>query len=180
MANHGGSQQSQYSRSCTALNERAEPAVTAQRLDRVRFEFQVASSAWLTRDRSAKVMIMLATLIFAEVADKMNSWPAVVAWVVLISAASVITIRRRSWLAVIPCLLAIFWALVGYGILSDRFIRPAVIAELGLSYILIEFLPLIVSVAFGVIEMKKRPNQSLQRNASTRSVSNFESPTRRG
>ena len=33
--------------------ERAQPAVTAQRLDGVRFEFRVASSAWLTRDRSA-------------------------------------------------------------------------------------------------------------------------------
>jgi hypothetical protein len=37
-------------------NEEAEPAVTAQRLDGVRFEFRVASSAWLTRDRSAKTM----------------------------------------------------------------------------------------------------------------------------
>jgi hypothetical protein len=39
----------------TADEERAEPAVTAQRLDGVRFEFEVASSAWLTSDRSAKV-----------------------------------------------------------------------------------------------------------------------------
>ena len=31
-------------------HERAEPAGTAQRLDGVRFEFEVASSAWLTRD----------------------------------------------------------------------------------------------------------------------------------
>ncbi|MGC4073107.1 MAG: hypothetical protein QM760_11410 [Nibricoccus sp.] len=33
--------------------ERAEPAATAQRLDGARFEFRVARSAWLTRDRSA-------------------------------------------------------------------------------------------------------------------------------
>jgi hypothetical protein len=40
-----------------STNERrAEPAATAQRLDGVRFEFEVASSAWLTRDRSAKPM----------------------------------------------------------------------------------------------------------------------------
>jgi hypothetical protein len=32
----------------------AQPAATAQRLDKVRFEFGVASSAWLTSDRSAK------------------------------------------------------------------------------------------------------------------------------
>ena len=39
--------------------ERAEPAVTAQRLDGVRFEFRVASSAWLTRERSASMRAIL-------------------------------------------------------------------------------------------------------------------------
>jgi tetratricopeptide (TPR) repeat protein len=39
--------------------ERAEPAVTAQRLDGVRFDFRVASSAWLTRDRSAKAQMTI-------------------------------------------------------------------------------------------------------------------------
>jgi hypothetical protein len=33
---------------------KAEPAATAQRLDGVRFEFRVASSAWLTSERSPK------------------------------------------------------------------------------------------------------------------------------
>jgi hypothetical protein len=41
-------------RSAHVFKERAEPAATAQRLDGLRFEFQVASSAWLTRDRWAK------------------------------------------------------------------------------------------------------------------------------
>ncbi len=45
-----------------SYEKRAEPAVTAQRLDGVRFEFEVASSAWLTSDRSAK-MILLTTYI---------------------------------------------------------------------------------------------------------------------
>ena len=125
-------------------------------------------------------MNTLAVLILAEVSDKMNSWPTIIAWMVLVSAASVITIRRRSWLAVIPGFFAVLWAWSAFDILTDRFMRPAVIAELGLSYILIEFLPLTVFVAFGIIERKKKPNQPLQRNASTGSVPNFESPARRG
>jgi hypothetical protein len=44
----------------------AEPAATAQRLDGVRFEFEVASSAWLTRDRWAKKM--------NAVAKKQSPW----------------------------------------------------------------------------------------------------------
>ncbi|MGC4072352.1 MAG: hypothetical protein QM760_07525 [Nibricoccus sp.] len=39
-----------------ATDEKAQPAATAQRLDGVRFEFPVASSAWLTSDRWTKPM----------------------------------------------------------------------------------------------------------------------------
>ena len=41
--------------------ERAEPAVTAQRLDGVPFEFRVASSAWLISDRWPKESELLTT-----------------------------------------------------------------------------------------------------------------------
>jgi hypothetical protein len=105
-------------------------------------------------------MSALFSPILAEVADKMNSWPTEVAWMVGISLASVVALRRRSWLAVIPGLFALLWTWGAYDILANRFMRPAVIAELGLSYILIQFLPLIVFVVFFVRAIKKRPNQS--------------------
>jgi len=108
------------------------------------------------------MMRSLFSPILAEVADKMNSWPTEIAWMVGISLASVVALRRRSWLAVIPGLFALLWSWGAYDILTDRFMRPAVIAELGLSYILIQFLPLIVFVAFFVPAIRKRPNQALQ------------------
>ncbi len=118
--------------------------------------------------------------ILAEVADKMNSWPAEVAWTVGISIASIVALRRRSWLAVIPSLFALLWTWGAYDIVADRFMRPAVIAELGVSYILIQFLPLVVFVVFFAIEIKKGPNQSSQRNAMARAFSVFESRSSRG
>jgi hypothetical protein len=98
--------------------------------------------------------------ILAEVADKMNSWPALAAWLAGISIASAVALRRRSWLAIIPGLFALLWTWSAYDILTARFMRPAVIAELGLCYILVQFLPLLTFVVSSAIEIKKRPNQT--------------------
>ncbi|MBK8477052.1 MAG: hypothetical protein IPL39_12370 [Opitutaceae bacterium] len=95
----------------------------------------------------------------AEVSDKMNSWPALIAWVAGISAASVVALRKRSWLAAIPGLLALLWAWGACDIVADRFMRPAVITELGMSYILIEYVPLAVFLVLLLIRTKKSPNQ---------------------
>jgi hypothetical protein len=60
--------------------EGAEPAVTAQRLDGVRFEFRVASSAWLTRDRSAEdFMVKRGGEFFCEASERLASLKKVVA-----------------------------------------------------------------------------------------------------
>ena len=102
----------------------------------------------------------------AEVSDKMNSWPVVIAWVAGISAASVVALRKRSWLAIIPGLLALLWAWGACDILADRFMRPAVVVELGMPYILIGFIPLAVFAVFLLLGMKSSPNKRPDRTSA--------------
>ncbi len=115
-------------------------------------------------------MNLLVTPVLAEVSDKMNSWPTLTAWIIGISVASAVSIRKRRWIAIVPGLFALLWSWGAYDLLSDRFMKEAVIVELGLSYILIQFIPLTVFLTFLLIEMK-RPNQPPETRPTSRPVS---------
>jgi hypothetical protein len=203
--------------------ERAEPAVTAQRLDGVRFEFRVASSARLTSDRSAEeahVNIGItggSTLIVLGSREEVCGFFNRV-WAIsesLDQDARFICDRlyrrylRPSELASASRFLAVIGSRVApearefHTRFEASFDKCAESASLnfeafreteGYSYEAVR-LVLADSPWFSVEKKrsiqdydqltgdpfwKKEPNQPLQRNASTGSVLNFESPVRRG
>jgi hypothetical protein len=143
----------------------AQPAVTAQRLDGVRFEFPVASSAWLTRDRSAKKMTARAP------SSRLRIVAGLIAMILL---ASVIVL-----------------SLVDGSVSAGKYTKAVFSREeqpfaywitlsLFIGIFAIGSACVFRSLLSSSRDQKKEPNQPLQRNASTGSVSNFESPARRG
>jgi len=92
----------------------------------------------------------------------MMSWHASIVWTVVIVAVAWALIKKNLWLAIIPLPFAALFALGSYEIWIDRHMRPAVIEELGISYLLIGLVPLLAILAI-LIGKKKTPNQSVQR-----------------
>lgn len=102
--------------------------------------------------------MFLPTPLMAEISDKMMSWPALVVLAVGLSVAAWLLSRKGKWLVLIPLPLALWLAAGAIEEIRDASLAPAVIQELGYSYWVTSFVPLVaVVVAAGA--SKKTPIQ---------------------
>jgi hypothetical protein len=99
--------------------------------------------------------LFLPIRIFAEVSDKMMSWPALWSWVFVIPLVTWALLRKSKWLVVLPLPLAALLALGSFDSWRDPYIGPAVVEELGYLYLMLGFVPLIsIGVLFLVVKKK--------------------------
>jgi hypothetical protein len=96
----------------------------------------------------------LMTPVLAEISDKMLSWPALLAWTSGLSAAAWLLARKKKWLVLIPLPLALLFAAGSIEEMRDPFFASAVIQELGYSYWIVSFVPLVAIIAAACIQKK--------------------------
>ena len=123
--------------------------------------------------------------VLAEISDKMPETAELWILAICMSTVAIGVCRWRRWLYCLAFPLTGLWAVGGYReFIADIPFRNAVIIELGHTYltqaVITSWAPLTALLVHFTITQTKKPNQPLQRNASTGSVSNFESPARRG
>ena len=73
--------------------------------------------------------------VLAEVGDKVPRLPILFLWSAVIVVLAWVLIRKKKWLALVPLVLAIFFAVVATQEPRDVFVGPAIIRELGYSYV---------------------------------------------
>ena len=88
----------------------------------------------------------------------MMSYPVLIAWNVGLVWLAWALAKKNRWLALIPVPIAALFALGAVDILRDAHFRPAVIHELGYSYIALGFVPLLAIIVVAVT--RKKPNKA--------------------
>jgi hypothetical protein len=106
---------------------------------------------------SAEESMSLTTPVLAEISDKMLSWPALLAWSSVLSAAAWFLSRKKKWLVLVPLPLSLVFAAGSIEEMRDPFFAPAVIQELGYSYWIVSFTPLVAIIAAACIQRKADP-----------------------
>jgi hypothetical protein len=86
----------------------------------------------------------------------MMSFPALVAWTLGLVATAWTLMRRRKWLAVVPLPFAVLFASGAFDAARDPHIGPAIIHELGYTYVALGFVPL-TEILVLVFILKKKP-----------------------
>jgi hypothetical protein len=101
--------------------------------------------------------------LLAEVGDKVPRLWMLALWCAGIALLAWVLTKKKKWLAIIPLPLAGFFALAATHETRDPFVGPAIIRELGYSYVVFCYffaaIPLVVIVTL-IFRSKKAPNQS--------------------
>lgn len=107
---------------------------------------------------------MTLPLILAEVADKEFTATTVVAASLVVSLLGYGLVRARKWLAPLAAIPAVMWALLVVPELTDRFVGPAILRELGYGYVVLSYLSVICPFITIGIALRKAPTHPPQTN----------------
>jgi hypothetical protein len=105
---------------------------------------------------------MMPPLILAEVADKEFTATTVVVTSLVVSGLGYGLVRASKWLVPLAIIPAALWALLVVPELTDLFVGPAILRELGYGYVALSYLSVVCPfIAIGVA-FKRRPIQLLR------------------
>ena len=97
--------------------------------------------------------------VLAEVGDKVPRLPILFLWSAVIVLLAWVMIRKKKWLAFVPLILAIFFAVGATQEPRDVFVGPAIIQELGYSYVVSCYLAAALPfLAITVLIIRKNEN----------------------
>ena len=121
---------------------------------------------------------MAFTPILAEISDKMPGVSAIWFWWLCLAAILVACCRLFRWLYVLAVPVVCWWALTGQSeFLADAYFRDAVITELKRGYLIkaicASWLPLVALLVYGIHDLRRRPNLSLEGTAGKSAVAQF-------
>jgi hypothetical protein len=127
--------------------------------------------SWLIFNVGQRKMNQVFVPLLAEVGDKVPRLWVLGLWCAGITLLAWLLTRKRKWLVIIPLPLAAVFAVGVTHEPRDPFVGPAIIRELGYSYVTLCYLFAIAPfamIAVLIIRSKKEPNQSPQHNAGSR------------
>jgi hypothetical protein len=97
--------------------------------------------------------------VLAEVSDKVTRLPVLFLWSAALVLLAWALIRKKKWLAILPAGFGALFAVAATAEVRDPFVGPAIITELGHSYVAFAYLsaalPFIAILTFAVRKNEK-------------------------
>jgi hypothetical protein len=97
--------------------------------------------------------------VLAEVGDKVPRLPVLFLWSAALVLLARALIRKTKWLAILPIGFAVLFAVAATAEVRDPFVGPAIVGELGHSYVSLAYLsaalPFIAILIFAVRKNEK-------------------------